>query len=89
MLNMKMENVYTGEELANVLKGIVETEQPTTIIFHEDLFGFCDDIITIKVKVDTDGYHVKANGVDWNDTKYKTFHSSYNFKDYVWALCGW
>ena len=82
---MEIKNVYTGTELTNCLKGVTTKKQPTKIIFHEDLFGFCDDIIEIEI-VHKDGeYYVKT----LTDNKTRSFSNEYNFKDYVYAVCGW
>ena len=82
---MEIKNVYTGTELANCLKWVAIKKQPTKIIFHEDLFGFCDDIIEIVVNY-KNGYYYVTTLID-NSTK--KFQSEYTFKDYVYAVCGW
>lgn len=81
-LKMKKVNVYDGTGLANVLKEIVITKETTTMTFHEDLFGFPEDTIDIKVE-----YNDKYNVTVYGETK--TFTSEWTFKDYVYAICGW
>ena len=89
---MEIKNVYSGEELANVLKEIVETKQHTKVIFHEDLFGFDEDEIHLEVEHDGDQYIITSFDVMSTVTTKpvtKTMHSDYTFKDYCWAVCGW
>lgn len=90
---MEVKNVYNGEELANALKVIVATKEHTKIIFHEDLFGFNEDEIHIEVEVDKFGEYIVTTfdvmSTVTTTPVTRTFTSSWNFKDYVWAVCGW
>lgn len=85
---LKTYNVYTRSELEKALADIITEYREATIIFHEDLFGFEDEDITIDITVDEDGFHAVANSVDWHNKK-ATIHSSWTFKDWVCAVCGW
>ena len=82
---MKIKNVYTGTELTKCLKWVTTKKQPTKIIFHEDLFGFCDDIIEIEIVYKTGEYCVTT----LMDNKTRSFSNEWNFKDYIYAICGW
>ena len=82
---MKIKNVYTGTELTKCLKGVTTKKQPIKIIFHEDLFGFCDDIIEIEIVYKNGEYCVTT----LMDNKTRSFSNEWNFKDYVYAICGW
>ena len=84
MENIK--NVYNGSELESVLKEIIKTKEATTIIFHEDEYGFEDEDIIIEVTYNTseDCFNVTTEG-----TTTRTFHSKWTFKDYVCTVCGW
>ena len=90
MENVK--NVYNGTELSLALKEVVITKQPTTIIFHETLFGFTEDEIHINVVYNNGEYVITTHEVLEGETTKpttRTMHSDWNFKDYCWAICGW
>ena len=84
MVNMKIKNVYNGEQLRHALLEAVEYKEVVKIIFHEDEYGFPEDQIEVNVSYSEGRYHVETA-----EFGLKHFVSARTFKDYVFAVCGW
>lgn len=81
---VKVKDIYNFEQLQELLNEVVRTKQETTIIFHEDEYGFPGEEISAHLSFSSDDYHVQTE-----EFGFKTFTSKWTFKDYVFAVCGW